>query len=170
MGCRTGVRDYYTDDLTARVQQNRKPQGSVDGSVVRKASPEYNAPVKIKRRGSGRADAAMKKALKRQKRLFIALGIAASAAVIMLCAVMLTVVETNGDLSSQIRRREADLDDLKVYNNAKEYEIGRSVDLNEIIRIAVNELGMVRCSEAQIVSYGVKESEYLMQVARVPAE
>ena len=79
-------------------------------------------------------------------------------------------MSTGNSLKREVSEKEADVEVLTLENDSREYDINSSVDYNEIIRAATQELGMVRSNASQIVTYSVKNSEYLQQVAQVPAK
>jgi len=79
-------------------------------------------------------------------------------------------MDASTTLAEEVRAKEDELDQLVVANDAREYEIGNSVDLNYIIEVATQELGMVRSNLSQVVTFRTKDTEYLQQVARVPVE
>lgn len=169
MGIRTGAYEKNSNTLH-KTQLNRNVRSSVDGTAVRKVLPQQDEPVRINKQKRTGASASQKRALRRQKRLFVALGTVATLAVIGLAGVMLITADKHTKLNSSILKNEGVLSELTVSNEAKEYEIYNSVDLNEVIRVATEELGMVRMNPSQIVTYSVKNTEYLLQVAAVPME
>ncbi len=63
---------------------------------------------------------------------------------------------------------ETQLSDLKIENDAEYSRVTNSVDLEEIKRIAMEELGMVYADEDQVVMYEDKEAEYFRQYEDVP--
>jgi len=96
-------------------------------------------------------------AIVRMKRA--ALGVAAAAVAVALIVVMLNGMVRNNQLSSQISKLESQYSELNAQNNSKEYDIKRSVDLNTVIRVATEELGMERASAGQIINYKTADSE-----------
>lgn len=58
---------------------------------------------------------------------------------------------------------ESDLSALKISNDAELSRVNNSIDLEEIKRIAMEELGMVYASEDQVVLYQDKDAEYFRQ-------
>ena len=83
---------------------------------------------------------------------------------------MLMTMERSSTLADEVALRESQLEELTVANDARKYEIDSSVDLNYVISVATEELGMVRSSLSQVVTYRTKDTEYLQQVAKVPAD
>lgn len=69
---------------------------------------------------------------------------------------------------TNIAKLESTLNDLRLANNEEYSRITSSVDLEEIKRIAISELGMVYAGEGQIVTYSNEGSDYVEQVADIP--
>ena len=169
MGCRTRANEHEERLTQRQLQQNKRQQNAVEGNVVRKTAAVPSAPVRINRK-KHKVTKSQYKALKHQKIRMIFLGGIAAAAVILLCGMTLISMDINDQLSKEIAGIEDQIDELEVYNDARAYEIDSSLDINEVIRVATEELGMVRGSASQIVTYSTKNSEYLQQVAAVPTE
>ena len=68
-----------------------------------------------------------------------------------------------------IKALETRLDNLRTENDALERSIDTSVDLNYVYSVAVNELGMVRVGQGNIIQYDKTESEYVRQYEDLPA-
>ena len=68
-----------------------------------------------------------------------------------------------------IKSLETRLDNLRTENDALERSIDTSVDLNYVYSVAVNELGMVRVGQGNIIQYDKTESEYVRQYEDLPA-
>ena len=98
------------------------------------------------------------------------LGTAAAVLIIGISAFMLASLECNRKLSREISSLERQIQELTVVNDARAYEITSSIDLSDVIRTATEELGMVRGSASQTVTFGSRQTEYLQQVAAVPKE
>lgn len=80
-------------------------------------------------------------------------------------------------LRSQITSRmkniaalETELSDLKIENDAELSRVNNSIDLEEIKRIAMEELGMVYASKEQVILYEDKDAEYFRQYESVTNE
>ncbi len=92
------------------------------------------------------------------------------AVLVALCVVMLAMVVKNSDLNTEISKLENQWEELKAQNDSREYDINASVDLNYIVQVATEELGMERSSAGQIRTYDSSDSEYIKQVAEIPTE
>ncbi len=65
---------------------------------------------------------------------------------------------------------ERQLNELKVANEEDYSRISSSVDLEEIRRIAIQELGMQYAQEGQIISFASENSDYVKQIAEIPQQ
>lgn len=68
----------------------------------------------------------------------------------------------------QISALEAELTDLESDNNETYNRISNATDLDEIKRIAMEELGMVYASEEQVVLYEEEDGDYVRQYKDIP--
>ena len=92
------------------------------------------------------------------------------AVLVALCVVMLTMVVKNSDLNTDISKLETEWEELRSQNDSKEYDMNVSVDLNYVVQVATQELGMVRSTAGQIRTYDSSDSEYLKQLAEIPTK
>ena len=146
-------KNYYLGDNLARTLDN----------------PDKHRMMRDRRRQIERQRA--RKAAERKEKIirFVAVG-AASAIVICFCVMLLSTISRNNELTGQINLLEYQIEDLRVLNDAKEYDIDASVDLEYVIQVATQELGMVRSSSSQIITYETQNSEYVQQLAEIPTE
>ena len=161
MGCRTRANEYYSEIYY---------RSSVNGSAALKREEVPSKQARLTKHRTGNKEARQQKIIKAQKIRFTLLGMTAGVVVIFLCAVTLRTLDRNSTLSSEVSKLENQVESLTVYNDAREYEINNSVDLNEVIAVATQELGMVRSSASQIVYFSSGDSEYIQQVASVPVD
>ena len=76
-----------------------------------------------------------------------------------------TLTMSRNQYSSKLSQYE----ELKRSNDLYEERIISKVDMNEVARIAEEELGMQRASEGQIISYYGQIDDYVKQYTDVPA-
>lgn len=67
-----------------------------------------------------------------------------------------------------ISSMEAQIESLKQTNDTEYARINSSIDLDEIRRIAIEELGMVYASREQVKNYEDTENEYMKQYEELP--
>ncbi len=96
-----------------------------------------------------------------------------SAAVLATFYICITYLQLNSECTSRIENinsLHSQLSTLQEKNNEEYSRITSSVDLNEIKRIAIEELGMVFASKDQTVLYESEDSDYVKQMQDVPSE
>ncbi len=170
MGYKTKANKGYRRAADSRAQINIESHGFVEGSAVRKTAAPETRVVRLEKSKKSKDMISLKKKLRRQKARLTFLGMTGAAIIIVLCAVTLMAVQDYNTLLSAVSAKESEIDDLTIYNDALEYEINSSVNYEQIIQAATEDLGMVRASSSQIVTFGSSDSEYIQQVAAVPTE
>lgn len=95
------------------------------------------------------------------------------------CAVAITGIVLVGYLKKQsemtvqmerVAAMESQLNDMRLKNDEKLQRINSSIDMDEIKRIAVEELGMTYAKEGQVVSISGEGSDYVRQFKSLPNE
>ena len=86
-----------------------------------------------------------------------------AAAYILVNYVQLRAALTN--LTEEVAGKESRLNYLKVSNDEDYNRIISGIDLEEIKRIALGELGMIYAGEGQIVEYENESRDYMRQVS-----
>ena len=111
----------------------------------------------------------------RDKAVYMNLGYVAFLVLAMLvtAGVLINYIQLQSQITNnveQISYLERQLNDLKLANDEEYSRITSSIDLEEIKRIAIGELGMQYASEGQIVTYTNEGSDYVKQIADIPIE
>ncbi|MCM1536258.1 MAG: cell division protein FtsL [Clostridium sp.] len=92
------------------------------------------------------------------------------AAALCTCGVILIqYLQLQSELTSKIKnvaKLESTLNVLKTENDEKYNRISGSIDLEEIRRVAIGELGMTYAKEGQIVMYTSEENDYMRKVSQ----
>ena len=98
--------------------------------------------------------------------------------VMFLCAAMIItgIILTNyiglqSDITNSVKHistLEKQLNDLKLANAEEYSRITSSVNLEEIKRIAIQELGMQYAGEGQIIPFTSQNNDYVKQMADIP--
>ena len=84
---------------------------------------------------------------------------------------MTIYIGLQSDITNSIKnisRLESQLNSLKLDNDEEYSRITNSVDLDEVKRVAIQELGMKYAEEGQIVTITGGGSDYMRQVADIP--
>lgn len=149
----------------------RKIRYIQEGNTIRKVYdfPErkVDAPRKIReqhRRTYRQAKEAPRMSLKMT--LLMAVSVIASVAV---CINYLDVQSGISALKTEISSLESTIDTVTARNDSLEYEISSYIDVEYIMRVATEELGMVMVKEEQIKNYESTRSEYMEQYNDVPS-
>lgn len=67
------------------------------------------------------------------------------------------------NLTESVAAKQSQLNDLRTSNNEEYNRIINSIDLEEIKRIAMSELGMIYAQEGQVIEYEGKSNDYMRQ-------
>ena len=92
-------------------------------------------------------------------------------AMLVVCVVLIGYVELQADITNRINnisKLESQLNNLKLSNDEEYTKIMSNVDLEEIKRIAINELGMKYAKEGQVVTYSGEGNDYVRQYKEIP--
>lgn len=174
------------DSLPTRTGTNRQNRGShgrsgrsgngtdrmydsyVDGSAVRKLQPASE------KRQHART-VAQKRSARRNVVKAVPMNMGyiavAAAAFVIVCCVLMSYIKLQSDITNHINNissLESQLNEMKLANDETYTKIMSSVDLEEIKRIAVNELGMKYAKEGQVVQYTGEGNDYVRQYGEVP--
>ncbi len=149
--------------------QRTRPEGRgsrqnyVNGNAVRKSEvrrrPE-EAPVR-------QVQPAVRKNREKARRMSAGYVIFLAAAMCAVAFILVNYVQLQAELTSRIRQvstKESELNSLKSENDEEYNRIINSINLEEIKRIAIGELGMIYAQEGQIVPYSNKNNDYMRQV------
>ena len=83
--------------------------------------------------------------------------------------VLLNYIQLQAELTQRTKNvasKEVQLNNLKIANDEEYNRIMSSIDLEEIKRVAIGELGMVYAQEGQIVTYTNEKNDYMRQVGQ----
>ena len=151
----------------------------VQGNAARQLE---TAPVQPKRRARQEAEDNKKKRLRqnaarrnRERAMYMGKGYVAflSACVALAALASVTYIQLQSGVSHRMRSiaaLEGQIADLKADNDAQYKRLTTSVDLNEIKRIAIDELGMQYAGEGQIVYYTIDNSNFMDQYRDIPTK
>ena len=153
-----------------RSKSNIKKQNVyVYGNTVRRL--EIIPEMEPKRTGQRVPRNAIRKNREKARHMSPAYVMFLSVACIVTFIVCFRYIQLRSEITGRIENisvLESQLSDLKIENDAEYSRVTNSVDLEEIKRIAMEELGMVYADEEQVVMYEDKEAEYFRQYEEVP--
>lgn len=85
--------------------------------------------------------------------------------------ILVSYIRLQSDITNRIDHisaLERELNDLRLANDEEYNRITSSIDLEEVRRIAVQELGMRYAEEGQIVSFTSENNDYVKQLSLIP--
>lgn len=105
----------------------------------------------------------------REKARHMSLGYVAflMAALLVSAIILMNYIQVQSDYTNstkEIARLESKLNTLKLSNDEEYNRITSSIDLEEIKRVAIGELGMTYAKEGQIITYSSVGTDYMRQV------
>lgn len=163
-------------------RRNERYLSDFDGNAVRERDPRrverLERGIEKRREEIRRREALEHRAQQaRVRRLENSKGLGPVAFVMLLCcaAVMfylwagyIKLNDENRNLVKETARVNAQVDQLKDVNDIAVNEINSSVDLKNVYRTAVSEMGMVFATGNQIISYEDNEAAYVRQYKDIP--
>ena len=167
---------------TAAVRAPRTTGTYIDGNTVRRIQPKRRPnPEELERRQRERQRILNEREVEyraQQERLrhktvvvdrtYLAVLIIASLFTLGLCFSYIQMQTSINTRISSIETKKQQLDKLKSENDALQNSIDTSVNLDEIYRVATQELGMVYAGKDQTITYDKTESEYVRQYEDIP--
>lgn len=85
--------------------------------------------------------------------------------------ILINYIKLQSDITNSIKQissLESELNDLKLANDEAYNRITGSVDLEEVRRIAIQELGMTYAQEGQIITFKSENNDYVKQISSIP--
>lgn len=139
----------------------------VQGNTVRRIRPDQEITREPKRKvnNSVRRNRDRAKHMDAGYVLFLWLALVATS------MILVYYIGLQSDITNSVKHistLESQLNALKVANEEDYSRISSSVDLEEIRRIAIQELGMQYAQEGQIISFTSENNDYVKQMAEIP--
>lgn len=109
----------------------------------------------------------------RDRALYMNVGYVLFLALAMLAAgfILVGYITLQSDITNSIKhisKLESQLNDLKLANDENYSRITSNVNLDEVKRIAIQELGMCYAEEGQIITFVGEGSDYVRQTGEIP--
>jgi len=146
----------------------RRSQHYVQGSAARR----LDVTEEIRRRPQRRVNNnAIRKNREKAKHMSIGYVMFLCAALVATGMILIYYVGLQSDITSSVKNistLERELNDLKVANDEEYSRITSSIDLEEIRRVAIQELGMQYATQGQIISFASENNDYVKQMAEIP--
>ena len=143
---------------------NVRRNAYVEGNTVRKLNvvEELQKPLETKENGKKNRDKSLYMNLGYVLFLIGALAIAAM--------ILMSYIRVQSDIIISVRNiasLESELNNLKLSNDEDYARAASSVDLEEIRKVAIGELGMRYAKEGQIINVSGEGSDYVRQLAQI---
>jgi len=141
----------------------------VHGNAVRSAQPDRE----ISERPQKKVNKSVRRNRERAKHMNAGYVLFLSVALAVTGLILVYYIGLQSDITKSVKHiatLEKELNDLKVENEENYSRISSSVDLEEIRRIAIQELGMQYAKEGQIISFASESSDYVKQMAEIPKQ
>ena len=152
-----------------RSPQNGRAQSSryIQGSAVRKLDVTREIEQSPKKKLSNTA----RKNREKAEHMSLGYVLFLSIALFATGCILVGYIGLQSDITNSIKRiasLERELNDLKLANDEEYNRITSNVDLEEVRRIAIQELGMQYAEEGQIVVFQSENNDYVKQIAAIP--
>ncbi len=141
----------------------------VQGSTVRKIRPDQE----IHRSRQKKVNNSVRRNRDRARNMNPGYVLFLGAALVATGIILVYYIGLQSDITNSVKHistLESQLNDLKVANEEEYSRISSSVDLEEIRRIAIQELGMQYAQEGQIISFTSENNDYVKQMAEIPKQ
>ncbi len=158
----TGQNRETAYDENRKLNKRNMEDEYVYGNVVRKAEPRKRweeTPVR-------KPQPEVKKNREKAHHMNAGYVLFLTGALCMSAFILVNYIQMQAELTTLTRvvaNRESELNHLKRANEEEYNRITNSIDLEEIKRIAMGELGMVYAQEGQIVTYENETRDYMRQ-------
>ena len=158
----------------SRNNYNYRMDSYIEGNTVRRA--QYGQTVeKPARRVQRRPAVSSKTRRNRERALQIDFGYvlfltAAAIASLFVCVKFLQLQSISTAYQKSVTSLESQLSTLKHTNDAQYENIISSMNLEEIKKIAMDDLGMVYAEKGEVITYNSQDSDYVRQYDDVPTE
>ena len=157
----------YRNVQQRKVNNVRKHNAYVEGNTVRKLNivEELQNPIE-------RKELSHSTRRNRDKALYMNLGyvLFLVGALIMAAMILMSYIRIQSDIIIAVRNiasLESELNNVKLSNDEDYARAASSVDLEEIRRVAIGELGMRYAKEGQIINVSGEGSDYVRQLEQI---
>ncbi len=138
----------------------------VEGNTVRRIDTvrELQQPVR-------RANQTVRRNQEKSRYMNLPYVLFLTAAMVITGIMLIGYLQTQSNLTVSIKRvaaLESQLNDMRLSNDEQLERINTSLDMEEIKRIAIEELGMTYAREGQVVTVSGEGSDYVRQLGAMP--
>lgn len=157
--------EQATYDKNSDVRRGRNRGEYIYGNTVRKMNPEMpveDVPVR-------KPAPAVRKNREKARHMNFGYVLFLAAAMCAAAFVLIHYIQLQGELTQKTKTvafKEVELNNRKVANDEEYNRIMSGIDLEEIKRVAIGELGMTYAQEGQIVTYTNEKNDYMRQTGQ----
>ena len=151
------VRKTLTREQIERHSQRRRRKEEERNKILKESEKQYRAQQERLRNKSETMDATA-----------LVIMCTALACTLMFCFSYIRLQTQINTSISSIESMKQQLDKLRSSNDALQNSIDTSLDLDNIYRVATQELGMVYAGDSQTITFDKTESEYVRQYEDIP--
>lgn len=147
---------------------HRTNSAYVQGNTVRKLSPVPVRPQPVRK-----VSHATRKNRDRALYMNISYVMVLLSAMIAAGVILTSYLTLQSDITNSIKHissLESELNDMRLKNDEDYSRINSNVNLEEVRRIAIQELGMQYAAEGQIIAFNGDGSDYVRQTGEIPVE
>lgn len=156
--------------IKMNAKNSRRQYQYVDGTAVRKLQPEYGYEEERRRKQEPARKPYKRKKQKTPNMDFgMAIGLTAAVAfTAFLCVHYLQVQADITTMSKKVATMESTIMTMKEDNDTALENVTSSIDLNNIYKVATEELGMVHAGKDQVITYDSTKSDSVKQYGDIP--
>lgn len=159
---------YNQGRQKGKVNRGYKSQPYVYGNAARELDPvrELQKPIE-------KQNVAVRKNRDRMKYMNLSYVIFLCAATAIAGIMLIVYLQKQSEMTITMERiaaLESQVNDIRLRNDEQLQHINSAIDMDEIKRIAVEELGMTYAKEGQVVSISNEGSDYVRQLKSLPKE
>lgn len=150
----------------SRTAENRS-RYYVQGNTVRK----LDVTREIERKPQKKISNTARKNREKAKHMSAGYVLFLCVALVVTGVILVNYIGLQSDITNSVQHislLEKQLNDLKLANDEEYSRITSSVNLEEVKRIALQELGMQYAQEWQIISFASENNDYVKQMADIP--
>lgn len=155
---RTGNRSRTAD---------RRSRYYVQGNTVRK----LDVTREIERKPQKKISNTTRKNREKAKHMSAGYVLFLCVALMVTGVILVNYIGLQADITNSVQHisaLEKQLNDLKLANDEEYSRITSSINLEEVKRIAIQELGMQYAEQGQIISFASENNDYVKQLADIP--
>ncbi len=146
---------------------NRINRGTSYSYVYGSAAPKYDVPGQLEEPKRRQLSNEARKNREKARHMSLGYVVFLMGALFMAGMILINYIQLQSEVTNKIKnisRLESQLNTAKLSNDEAYNRIINNIDLEEIKRIAIGELGMTYAKEGQIITYTNTGNDYMRQV------